>query len=73
MRITLLGIILCLKNLGIWLATWKIAQVKIDIQAFLWAFGIYVLMNIPSDLYLANHFTDKAISDYVKKAQEGVV
>jgi len=67
MKITTLGIILALKNLGTWLmTTWQFPAVRADPAAFMWAFLIFALINVPSDLFLANHLVDKE----VKKAKE---
>jgi len=55
MKITSLGIILALKNLGTWLATMSFTNIRDDPELFLWLFLIYALINIPSDLYLMNH------------------
>ena len=55
MKITTLGIILALKNLGTWLATMSFTNIREDPALFLWLFLVYVLINVPSDLYLMNH------------------
>lgn len=60
MKITGLGIILTLKNLGTWLATMSVTNIRNDPAAFFWLFLIYACVNIPSDLYLMNHASDKA-------------
>jgi hypothetical protein len=57
MKVTSLGIILALKNLGTWLATMSFTNVREDPALFLWLFLIYVLINVPSDLFLMNHAT----------------
>ena len=57
MKITSLGIILALKNLGTWLATMSFTNVREDPVLFFWLFLIYVLINVPSDLLLMNHAT----------------
>jgi len=66
MKITMLGIILALKNLGTWLATLSFTNIKDDPVLFMWLFVIYVLINVPSDLYLMNHATERALEE-VKK------
>ena len=60
MKITSYGIILTLKNLGIWLSQYTIAGITTDKPAFLYAFLLYVLISVPSDLVLLNHATTKA-------------
>jgi len=57
MKITSLGIILALKNLGTWLATMSFTNIRDDPELFLWLFLIYALINVPSDLFLMNHAT----------------
>ena len=57
MKITNLGIILALKNLGTWLATMSFTNIRDDPALFLWLFLIYALINVPSDLFLMNHAT----------------
>lgn len=57
MKITTLGLVLALKNLGTWLATMSLTNVREDPAAFTWLFLIYVLINVPSDLLLMNHAT----------------
>jgi len=55
MKITSLGIILALKNLGTWLATMSFTNIRDDPRLFFWLFLIYALINVPSDLFLMNH------------------
>jgi len=59
MKITSLGIILALKNLGTWLATMSFTNVREDPVLFMWLFLIFALINVPSDLFLMNHATSK--------------
>lgn len=54
MKITTLGIIQALKNIGLFLATYTISGIQADPKSFLFAFLIYVLLSVPSDLYLLN-------------------
>lgn len=54
MKVTTLGVIQALKNVGIWLATYTVAGIKADPQTFIFAFAIYALITIPSDLYMLN-------------------
>ena len=55
MEVTTLGIILALKNLGTWLATMSFTNIREDPALFFWLFLVYVLINVPSDLFLMNH------------------
>ena len=55
LKITVLGLVLCLKNLGMWLGTMSFTNVRDDPHLFAWLFLIYVLVNVPSDLLLVNH------------------
>jgi len=41
-------------------------NVREDPTLFLWLLFVYVLINVPTDLYLANHLTEIGI----KKAKE---
>jgi len=62
-----MGIILALKNLGTWLyTTWQFQAVREDPADFMWAFLVFALINVPSDLFLANHLVDRE----VQKAKE---
>ena len=46
---------MCLKNLGLWLSsTYVLADIQANPTAFLYAFLLYLLITIPSDLYLLN-------------------
>ena len=58
MKISTLGIILAAKNLGTCLATLSLTNVRDDPALFGWLFLIYALVNIPTDLYLANHLSE---------------
>lgn len=66
MKVTTLGVILAAKNLGTWLATLSFTNIREDPATFMFLFVIYVLINVPSDLYLMNHATDKAIEEAKK-------
>ena len=57
LKITGLGVVLALKNLGTWLATMSFTNVREDPWTFAWLFLIYALINVPSDLFLMNHAT----------------
>jgi len=56
-EITVLGVVLCLKNLGMWLGTMSFTNVRDDPALFAWLLLVYVLINVPSDLLLMNHAT----------------
>lgn len=60
MEITAYGIIFALKNTGVWLASYAIADIKADLTSFMFAFIIYMLCTVPSDLFLLNHISTKA-------------
>lgn len=69
LKLTTTGVILALKNLGIWLASWSIAQVKADWTQFTYAFVVYALISIPTDLFLGNHLSEKAIGAKKEKKE----
>ena len=54
MKVTTLGVIQAVKNVGLFLATYTIAGIKTNPEQFAFAFLIYVLCSVPSDLYLLN-------------------
>lgn len=58
-KITSLGLVLALKNLGTWLATMTLTSIREDPILFLWVFIIYALINVPTDLLLMNHASKK--------------
>jgi len=60
MKITTLGIILAAKNLGTWLATMSFTNIMDDPALFAWLLFVYILINVPSDLFLMNHATKEA-------------
>ena len=60
MKITIEGVVLALKNLGIFLTQFTIAGIATDKPAFMYALLIYVLISVPTDLFLLNHATSKA-------------
>jgi hypothetical protein len=59
LKITLKGLVLALKNLGAWLATYTVTGIKGDYQQFLFSLLIFALITIPSDLYLMNHWNNE--------------
>jgi len=70
MKISTLGVILALKNLGTWLATLSFTNVIDNPPLFLWLLIIYACINIPSDLYLMNHASDKAAEKALAEAKK---
>ena len=60
MKISKLGIILAMKNLGMWCASWPIMQIEIDPKRFLWGLLVFAMINVPTDLYIANHLSAKS-------------
>ena len=66
MKITTLGVIQTFKNLGLWLATYTIAGIKAQPEQFLFAFIIYALVSIPTDLYLLNKAHESSKSEGLK-------
>lgn len=67
MKLTQWGIILTLKNLGSFLASYTIAQIKTDPTTFAYAFLIYAFINVPTDLLIANHMSAAANKKVEKK------
>jgi len=59
-KITVYGVILALKNLGIWLSQYTVAGISADKPAFLYALLIYVCVSLPSDLLILNHAQESA-------------
>lgn len=59
LKITKVGIILAVKNLGMWCASWKMMQIEIEPKVFLWGLIIYAMINVPTDLYIANHLSSQ--------------
>jgi len=59
MKITKLGIIVALKNIGSFLTSYTFLGIKADPYQFLYALLIFALISIPSDLFLLNHLTTK--------------
>ncbi len=56
-RITTLGVILAVKNLAFWCASWSVMQIEIEPKRFLWGLLLYAMFNVPTDLYIANHLS----------------
>ena len=70
MKVTTLGVILAAKNLGTWLATLSFTNIREDPSTFMFLFVIYVLINVPSDLYLMNHASDRAAEKALEEAKK---
>lgn len=66
-KITLEGVIITLKNIGVWLASYTISGIKSDPQSFIFALLIYALITVPSDLYALNHITTHAEEKALEK------
>lgn len=60
MKVTGYGVVLALKNLGIWLGQFTLAGIRVDSQAFMYSLLIYCLVSVPTDILLLNHATSKA-------------
>lgn len=60
MQITALGIIQALKNIGLFLSTYVIADVQANPEKFIFAFVVYACISIPSDLFLINKAHESA-------------
>jgi len=54
MKITKLGIITALKNIGVFIGAYTVSGIKADPTQFMLVLGCYALISIPSDLYLLN-------------------
>jgi len=54
------GVVLALKNLGVWLGQYTMAGITADKPAFFYALLIYVCVSVPSDLLLLNHAVSSA-------------
>jgi len=66
MKITVLGVIQALKNLGMFFMAYQVADVKADPAVFLYALGIYALVSIPTDLYLLNKAHEDAKKEGIR-------
>ena len=50
------------------MTVWQFEAVRSDPYTFAWAFLIYIMINVPSDLYLCNHLVDSAYKKGAAKA-----
>lgn len=58
MKVTVLGIIFALKNVGSWLASYTFSGIRADPYQFAYSLFIFVLVTTPSDLVLLNHLSN---------------
>jgi len=54
LKVTTLGIIQAIKNIGVFLATFSIAGIEASPERFFFALLVYACVSVPSDLYLLN-------------------
>lgn len=63
---------ICLKDVGTWLAAWTAGGIKADPAQFALALITFLLVSIPSDIFLLNHeahkIADRICADKEKKA-----
>jgi len=59
MKITTLGVIQAVKNIGLFLGSYAFSGIKANPEQFTFAFLIYACVSIPSDLYLLNHASNQ--------------
>lgn len=71
MKVTGLGVIQALKNIGLFLATYTFAGIQAEPEQFLFAFLIYALVSIPADIYLLNKAHEQGEKDGEPKESEG--
>ena len=57
MKVTKEGVVLALKNIGVFVASYTVADVKLE--SFWFALLIYALIAVPSDLYMLNRIQHK--------------
>lgn len=63
MNITEQGLIMALKNIGVFLGTHVLTDIKGDPYTFLFQLVVFCLINVPTDLFMLNHFSDKLKGD----------
>ena len=63
MKVTTLGVIQAVKNVGLFLATYTIAGIQANPEQFAFALLIYACVSIPSDLYMLNKAHEDAKSE----------
>jgi hypothetical protein len=71
MKITKYGVIMAVKNVGVFLASWGITGIRTRPDEFLLAVITYGLISVPSDLYLLNHLDEKCKEEASKAALMG--
>jgi len=62
-KVTWYGVIIALKNLGIWLSQYTIAGITADKPEFFYALLIYLCVSVPSDILLINHAQEAAAAE----------
>lgn len=73
MKVTTLGIITTLKDVGVYLASVSFMGIKADPYQFLYGLVVFCLINIPSSLFLWNHATTKAKEEAITKIENSIV
>jgi len=53
-KITVLGVIAALKNVGLFLASYQVTGITANPMQFVYSLLIFACVSIPSDLYLLN-------------------
>lgn len=59
MKVTTKGLILALKNIGAFLASYTASGIKADPYQFCFSLAIFILVTTPADLFLLNHWSEK--------------
>jgi len=54
MKVTKLGVVVALKNVGLFLASYQVTGITSNPMQFVYSFVIFACVSIPSDLYLLN-------------------
>jgi len=67
MKITKLGLITALKNIGVLLTTYTYSGIKADPEQFLFFLLTYAFFTIPSDLYLLNKAHENGVKEQPKE------
>lgn len=67
MKVTTKGIILALKNIGAFLASYTAAGIKADPYQFCLSLMVFIFVTTPADLFLLNHWTEPKEKANAKK------
>lgn len=67
MKITTRGIVLALKNVGVYLLSVGAYSARANPYEFLFGFAVFCLINVPSDLFLMNKWSE---NDNKKKKEK---